>query len=138
VCNFACADGDSNLGEYFLGDDHFQVAFNGSCITRGRVKRDEQAGILRELFGPLPFRPLPPLTPSVLQWNGGTMKRLAEAAYEHRDMPAGTLDLGRLAVLADALEEAGCQDQDILSHLRQPGQVHIRGCFVLDLLLGKK
>jgi hypothetical protein len=43
----------------------------------------------------------------------------------------------RLPVLADALEEAGCTDADILSHLRGPGP-HVRGCWVVDLLLGKE
>ena len=66
------------------------------------------------------------------------MKRLAEDAYEQRTIPAGTLDNARLAVLADALEEAGCQDQDILGHLRLQGAMHVRGCFVIDLLLGKE
>ena len=51
-------------------------------------------------------------------------------------MPAGTLDPHRLAVLADALEEAGCTDPDILGHLRDPGP-HYRGCHVLDLILGR-
>jgi hypothetical protein len=50
--------------------------------------------------------------------------------------PQGTLDPARLAVLADALEEAGCTDPDILSHLRGTGP-HVRGCWVIDLLLGK-
>jgi hypothetical protein len=48
------------------------------------------------------------------------------------------VDNARLAVLADALEEAGCQDQNILSHLRQPEAVHVPGCFVLDLVLNMK
>ncbi|MFL5515726.1 MAG: hypothetical protein ACJ8DJ_06185, partial [Gemmatimonadales bacterium] len=43
-------------------------------------ERAAQAALLRDLFGPLPFRP-PPLAPSVLRWNGGTVKRLAEEAY---------------------------------------------------------
>jgi hypothetical protein len=46
------------------------------------------------------------------------------------------LDTVRLAVLADALEEAGCADADLLVHLRGPGP-HARGCWVLELLLGK-
>ena len=46
------------------------------------------------------------------------------------------LDAGRLAVLADMLEEAGCSDADLLNHLRGPGP-HVRGCWVLDLLLGR-
>jgi hypothetical protein len=42
-----------------------------------------------------------------------------------------------LPVLADALEEAGCTDSDILNHCRQPGE-HVLGCWAVDLLLGKK
>jgi hypothetical protein len=64
------------------------------------------------------------------------VKGLAEAAYEERVMPAGTLDPARLSILADALEDAGCTENELLGHLRGPGP-HMRGCFVLDLLLGK-
>jgi hypothetical protein len=49
-----------------------------------------------------------------------------------------TLDLARLAVLADALEEAGADNEEVLAHCRQQEQVHVRGCFVLDLLLNKE
>jgi hypothetical protein len=63
--------------------------------------------------------------------------RLAEPAYQERHLPADTLDLARLAVLADALEEAGCQDVQILGHLRSGGE-HYRGCHILDALLGKE
>ena len=85
------------------------------------------ADLLRHVLGN-PFRPPPPLAPSVLRWDGGTVKRLAEGAYEQRDRPAGTLDPARVAVLADALEEAGCADADLLRHLRGPGP-HVRGCW---------
>jgi hypothetical protein len=61
---------------------------------------------------------------------------LARSAYEERTLPAGALDAGRLAVLADALEEAGCDDAEVLAHLRGPGP-HVRGCFALDWVLGK-
>ena len=91
---------------------------------------------LHDLYG-IPFRPPPPLSPSVLQWNGGTVKGLAEEAYEHRLLPSGHLDPQRLAVLADALEETGCSDEAILSHLRGPGP-HVRGCWVVDMILGRK
>ena len=93
------------------------------------------ADLLRHVLGN-PFRPPPPLAPSVLRWDGGTVKRLAEGAYEQRDRPAGTLDPARVAVLADALEEAGCADADLLRHLRGPGP-HVRGCWALDFLLAK-
>jgi hypothetical protein len=56
--------------------------------------------------------------------------------YDARDLPSGHLDAHRLAVLADALTDAGCTDQNILAHCRGPGP-HVRGCWVIDLLLGK-
>ncbi|MBY0232140.1 MAG: hypothetical protein K2W96_22915 [Gemmataceae bacterium] len=61
---------------------------------------------------------------------------LARAAYEERLLPSGHLDLARLAVLSDALEEAGCTDTAILSHLRSPGP-DVRGCWALDHVLGE-
>jgi len=98
--------------------------------------RQMQCALLRCIFGN-PFQPLPPIEPSLLTWNGGVVLRLAQAAYENRLLPSGELDSVRLAVLADALEDAGLTDETVLSHLRQPGQVHVRGCFVIDTLLGK-
>jgi hypothetical protein len=71
----------------------------------------------------------------VLSWNDGCVARLARAAYDDR-LPEGGLDPARLAVLADALEEAGCRDADILGHCRSGGE-HFRGCWLVDLLLGK-
>jgi hypothetical protein len=43
----------------------------------------------------------------------------------------------RMPILADALEDAGCDNADILNHCRQPGE-HVRGCWAVDLILGKK
>jgi hypothetical protein len=94
-----------------------------------------QSRLLRDLFGN-PFQPLPPMKEAWLTWNGGAVRRLAEAAYEHRMLPSGDLEPDRLAVLADALEEAGVTDADLLGHLRGPGP-HYRGCFAVDWLLGK-
>jgi hypothetical protein len=48
----------------------------------------------------------------------------------------GLLDPVRLSILADALEDAGCENADVLGHLRSPGP-HVRGCWPLDLILGK-
>jgi hypothetical protein len=92
--------------------------------------------LLRELFGPLPFRPVP-LAPSCLTWQGHTVPKLAQAIYDERELPSGHLDTSRLAVLADALEEAGCTDAELLAHLRSPGP-HCRGCWPLDAVLGKE
>jgi hypothetical protein len=75
------------------------------------------------------------IDPLWLAWNGRTVGTLAEAVYNERVLPAGTLDPTRLAVLADALEEAGCTDATLLGHLRSTGP-HVRGCWPVDLLLG--
>ena len=101
-----------------------------------RQQDELEAGchLLRCIFGN-PFRPAS-LAPAWLSWHDATVVRLAQAAYEERQMPAGTLDNGRLAVLADGLEEAGCTSEDILGHLRGPGP-HVRGCWAVDRCLGK-
>jgi hypothetical protein len=93
------------------------------------------AACLREIFGPLPFRPVS-LDPSWLTWKDGTIPKMAQVIYEDRDLPSGHLDNARLAVLGDALEDAGCTDADILNHCRAAAP-HVRGCWVIDLLLGK-
>jgi hypothetical protein len=88
----------------------------------------DQCALLRDLIGN-PFRP-EKLPTSVLAWNEGTVVRLAGAIY------AG----GRwneLPLLADALEEAGCGIPAVLSHCRGGGE-HVRGCWVVDWLLGKE
>jgi hypothetical protein len=99
-----------------------------------RAEKDEKAaqvGLLREIVAN-PFYKLSldldPRTPTVLT--------LAQAAYEQRTLPAGTLDPDRLGVLADALEDAGCTEAAILEHLRGPGP-HYRGCWALDLVLNR-
>jgi hypothetical protein len=94
------------------------------------------ANLLRDIFGN-PFRPAPALDPAWLAWNGGTVRKLAGAAYEERSLPDGILDNARVGVLADALEDAGCADAELLGHLRAPGP-HVRGCRAVDLLLGKE
>jgi hypothetical protein len=83
-----------------------------------------------------PFRAPPALPPSVRTWNDGTVVRLAQAAYEHRSLPSGHLGPVRLAVLADALEDAGTTDAELLAHLRSPGP-HVRGCVAVDVLLNR-
>jgi hypothetical protein len=94
-------------------------------------ERRAQAALLRCLFGNF-VRPVR-LDPS---WRSRDVWAVAEAAYEQGGLPQGTPDPTTLAVLADALEEAGCRDEQVLGHLRGPGP-HARGCWVVDLLLGK-
>jgi hypothetical protein len=90
-----------------------------------------QAHLLRDLLGN-PFRPTV-LEPS---WLTPIVAALARAAYDERST-AGTLDPSHLAVLADALEDTGCTDAELLGHLRGPGP-HVLGCWTLDLLLAKR
>jgi hypothetical protein len=92
------------------------------------------AELVREHFGN-PYRRLTVRAP-VLAWQDDTVVRLARTTYDERILPGGTLDNTRLAILADALEEAGCTEEAILLHLRN-GERHYRGCWVIDLLLGK-
>ncbi|MDB5306924.1 MAG: hypothetical protein JWO38_1126 [Gemmataceae bacterium] len=86
-----------------------------------------QAGMqyLKELLNN-PIRPLA-VEPT---WLTPTVLSLAEAVYADR-----TLD--RLPILADALQDAGCENPDLLTHLRGEGP-HVRGCWAVDLLLGKE
>jgi hypothetical protein len=95
--------------------------------ARESTERARQAAVLRDLFGPLLFRPVA-IDPAWLAWNGGVVPALARAIDE------GASE--QLPVLADALEDAGCTSPDLLGHLRGPGP-HFRGCWVIDLLLTK-
>jgi hypothetical protein len=109
----------------------------GRAFPTSRANKDErqcQASLLRDVINN-PFRPVT-ISPAILTWNDAAVVRLAQAAYDERHLPPGPLDNERLAVLADALEEAGCTDADILGHLRGPGP-HMRGCWPVDLCLGK-
>jgi hypothetical protein len=101
------------------------------------VEGNAQATLLRDIFGNL-FRPPPAINPAWLTWGNGTVKQLAQAVYEERALPSGHLDPARLAVLADALLDAGCpQDHALLLHLRGPGP-HVRGCIAVDRLTGRE
>ena len=103
-----------------------------SSVDGGRnyeVERRVQGRLLHDIFGN-PCRPVSydaaHRTPSVAS--------LAKVAYDERQLPSGELDPHRLAILADALEEAGAPDE-LVTHLRSPG-THVRGCFAVDVALG--
>ena len=76
-----------------------------------------------------PRRPLPHLAAAWLRWNDGTIPKIAQGIYEERAFD-------RLPILHDALLDAGCDDEDLLAHCRGAGP-HVRGCWVIDLILGK-
>jgi hypothetical protein len=108
-----------------------------ACIAATPDRPKDQCGLLRELFGPAPFRTLALPGISVLTWNDRTVPRLAQAAYDESHLPEGTLDTARLAILADALLDAGCDDEELMAHCRSEGP-HVRGCWAVDLILGKE
>jgi hypothetical protein len=110
------------------GKEAVQVAEEDARTT----EQNAQSLLLRDVVGN-PFRPVALAS----GWRTPTVLALAQAGDDHRILPAGTLEPDRLTVLADALEETGCTDADILGHLRGPGP-HVRGCHVLDLILGAK
>jgi hypothetical protein len=101
---------------------------NKSALHISDVDWGLQCQLLRDIIGN-PFRPVT-IDPTVLTWNSGTVPRMAQAIYDDRRF-------SDLPILADALEEAGCSDQDILTHCRSEGS-HVRGCWVVDLILGKE
>jgi hypothetical protein len=113
----------------------WQVLVTAAAHPTGRAEHRLHCRFLRCLFGN-PFRPSPPLPPALLAWNDGTLRRVAEAIYEERELPTGTLDTARLAILADALLDAGCEDEGLIQHCRSEGP-HVRGCWAVDLILGK-
>jgi hypothetical protein len=112
-----------------------------STISKKRAatisEKRAQAALIRDLFGN-PFSDLPPkkgqsaLTkkcPEWHTWNDATIPKLAQAIYEQGRFQ-------ELPMLADALDEAGCREEGILHHCRASGE-HVKGCWVIDLLLGK-
>jgi pSer/pThr/pTyr-binding forkhead associated (FHA) protein len=107
-----------------------EAARGGSWEEHRVAERAEQAALVRDLFPPYPSLTV---EPAWLCWEGGVVPSLAQAAYDQRCLPEGTLEPVRLGVLADALEDAGCTCAELLGHLRGPGP-HVRGCWAVDLL----
>jgi hypothetical protein len=107
-------------GGYWENEDDWRR----ECAAFCHVVRD----CFADVFRPVSLRP---------SWRSPTVLGLAQAAYEHRDLPAGTLKAARLGILADALEETGCDNRVVLEHLRGAGP-HVRGCWLVDRILGKE
>ncbi|VTR93293.1 Uncharacterized protein (Fragment) OS=uncultured bacterium PE=4 SV=1 [Gemmata massiliana] len=102
------------------GDIHTHI----TSVGRTPPNMELQPAHVRDIFGN-PFRPAP-FSPS---WRTSTAVELAAQMYESRDF-------GALPILADALQDAGCDNADVLEHCRGPGP-HVRGCWVVDLVLDK-
>lgn len=129
---------DNELGQYaaeaWVAES--VIGLGGELAARNAVDYSSPTpeavtALLREVFG-YPARPAA-LAPSC---RVHSVVSLARATYEERSLPSGGLDPGRLAVLSDALEEAGRDGQEVLGHLRSP-RPHVRGCRALDLILDK-
>jgi hypothetical protein len=82
-----------------------------------------QCGLIRDLFNPFRAVTFDP------HWLTSTTVALADTIYAERA-------LDQLPILADALEDVGCDCANLLAHLRSDGP-HVRGCWALDLMLGK-
>jgi hypothetical protein len=95
-----------------------QAATDAECLV--------QAAIARDVFGN-PVRPPVAFSPA---WRTDTVLALA------KQMSASG-EFGAMPILADALQDAGCDSDDVLAHCRGPGP-HVRGCWVCDLVLGKE
>jgi hypothetical protein len=109
-------------------EDAWEAAYQVTGVEWDEKHADEpdhQIALLRDIFNN-PFRPVR----ADSAWRTPNVVKLAQAIYDER-----TFD--RLPIFADALEKTGCSNQDILGHCRQPGE-HVRGCWVVDLLLGKE
>jgi hypothetical protein len=128
----ACDDGPSfNLAVLLLLDSNWQnfsrAGIEAAEMDSGLVEEKPHADLLRDIFGN-PFHPVS-IDSAWLNWNRGAVVNLAQSIYDERAFE-------QMPILGDALEEVGCTDADILSHCRGPGP-HVRGCWVVDLLLGK-
>ena len=96
--------------------------------TVREVEYAAQAALVRDLFGN-PFGPDSTIGPAVLDWNHGMVRRIALSIYDNREFD-------RLSLLHSALARAGCDNDELLAHLRSEGP-HVRGCWALDLVLGR-
>jgi hypothetical protein len=104
------------------------IALQAAEMIATVLEQKKQADSLRCIVGN-PMEDLPPLPTEWLTWNGGCVRSLAESIYQEHAFD-------RMPILADALEEAGCTDAELLDHCRGPGP-HTRGCWVVDWILGK-
>jgi hypothetical protein len=93
-----------------------------------KMVSDSLAWLVRDVIGN-PFRTQPAILTEVLAWNDGTVLRLAQGVYEERAFE-------QLPILADALLDAGCEQEELIGHCRSEGP-HVRGCWGVDLILGR-
>jgi hypothetical protein len=105
---------------------HVAMALNSTAAEFGSPPVREACAVIRDVVDPFHQRTV---CSSLLTADDGAALRLAWAIYDQREV-------NLMPLLGDALEDAGCADDAILSHLRGPGP-HVRGCWAVDLILGK-
>ena len=110
------------------GDFPDYEAFSAAVLPLCLAELCAQAALLHDIFGPLPFRAVA-IHPDVLAWNDRVVLRVAQAVYDERRF-------GVMPILADALLDAGADDEELIQHCRSAGP-HVRGCWAVDLILGK-
>jgi len=121
------AVGEAVARAALASDDAMPVHETASAAWR--QQRQLQCGLLRDIFVN-PMRPVVPIDPRCLWWKNGAVVQAAQASYDRGGCE-------ELSYLANLLEQAGCDDEDILAHCRDASG-HVRGCWVLDLLLGRR
>jgi hypothetical protein len=116
----------AEMPDRVLSEKHFPPLRASIAAQRalGSSEGKAQTHMLRDVFGNL-FRPVA-FNPA---WLTPKVVALAQQVYDDRAFD-------RLPNLVDVLEQAGCHNAEILGHCRGPGP-HVRGCWVVDLLLGK-
>jgi hypothetical protein len=107
------------VGEDIYGEAHWLLEGVNSS-----PELEQAAALLRDIFGN-PFRPV-----DFAPWRTDTAVSLARQMYDSREF-------GAMPILADALQDAGCDSDEVLSHCRGAGP-HVRGCWVVDGVLGKE
>ncbi|MFO0823648.1 MAG: hypothetical protein U0792_11120 [Gemmataceae bacterium] len=108
-----------------IADDPTAIPTEGHWQPPSRTELAVQCELLRDIFGN-PFRPVA-FSP---EWRSDTAVSLAKHIYDSRDFST-------MPILADALQDAGCDNAEILNHCREANSVHVRGCWVVDGVLGK-
>ena len=113
----------ATLNFAFWHNPHFTTG-QVVLLTTPAIGREEQTGLLACILGLGQYT-----REAAPSWLTSTVTALAEQMYESRDFSL-------MPILGDALQDAGCENADILAHCRGEGP-HARGCWVVDLLLGK-
>ncbi len=125
LCALRCSEFTAFLSVMPSIDEASLNSLDSSGLEAVQARTRQHATLLRCVAGER-YR----LPKAKSAWLTTDVLALARGIYDDRAFD-------RMPILADALQDAGCTNEDILSHCRDTNQVHVRGCWVVDLLLGK-